>query len=59
MIDDDYTTALVGCSNDSYLWILSRSPRLSQETINKYVAEARHRSYDTTRLIKVSQSRHR
>ncbi len=59
MIDDDYTTALVGSSDDSFLWILSRSPRPSQETINKYVAEARHRGYDPTRLIKVPQSRHR
>ncbi len=51
-IDDDYTIALVGSSNDSHLWILSRSPRTFQETINKYVAEARHRGYDTIRLIK-------
>ena len=57
MIDDDYTTALVGSSSDSYLWILSRTPNPSQETINKYVAEARHRGYDTTRLIKVPQGR--
>ena len=59
MIDDDYTTALVGSSSDSYLWILSRTPNPSQDTVNKYVAEARHRGYDTTRLIKVPQSRNR
>lgn len=59
MIDDDYTTALVGSSNDNYLWILSRTPNPSQDTINKYAAEARHRGYDTTHLIKVPQSHHR
>lgn len=28
-------------------------------SVPQYVAEARHRGYDTTRLIKVPQNRHR
>jgi apolipoprotein D and lipocalin family protein len=50
-LGDDYEWALVGTSSDKYLWILSRTSSLSQETTNLILAKARQRGFDTSRLI--------
>ncbi len=55
MLSDDYSVALVGSSSDKYLWILSRTPVLPQETLDAVLAEARRRGYDTSKLIWVDQ----
>jgi len=55
MLDEDYSVALVGSSSDKYLWILSRTPSLPQSTLDRILAEARRRGYDTSRLIWVNQ----
>lgn len=55
LIDDDYQYALVGSGNDSYLWVLSRFPKLSNEIKNIILAEAQRRGYDTDKLIWVRQ----
>ncbi|MCR5190179.1 MAG: lipocalin family protein [Bacteroidales bacterium] len=51
LLDNDYQWALVGSRKAKYLWILSRTPNLSQETVRQILAEAERRGYDTTRLI--------
>ncbi len=51
----DYQYALVGSSSDNYLWILSRTPKLDEETYNRLVAEANERGYYTDQLFKVPQ----
>lgn len=51
MLAPDYSYALVGGSNDDYLWILSRTPELDQATRDNLVAEALRRGYNTNRLI--------
>lgn len=58
MLADDYSVALIGGSTDEYLWILSRTPTLSEATKNAVLTEAAHRGYDTTKLIWVDQSRY-
>ncbi|MDE6498824.1 MAG: lipocalin family protein [Muribaculaceae bacterium] len=55
MLDDDYQYALVGSGSDDYLWILSRTPHLSENVRNKILAEAQKRGYDTSKLIWVKQ----
>lgn len=46
-----YSYALVGSSSDKYLWILSRTPEISEETRELLLEKARQRGYDTSRLI--------
>lgn len=55
LLDANYQWALVGSKNAKYLWILSRTPKLPQQTLDTILAEARRRGYDTTKLIWVKQ----
>ena len=55
MIDSDYQYALVGGSNEKYLWILSRTPQLDEEVKASILNEADRRGYDINRLIWVKQ----
>ncbi len=55
LLDDDYQYALVGGGSDDYLWILSRTPQISDEVKDKILAEAQKRGYDTDKLIWVRQ----
>lgn len=56
MLAPDYSYALVGGGGDDYLWILSRTPQLKQETLDQIVYEAHQRGYKTSNLIWVDQS---
>ena len=44
--DNDYKTALVGTPDKDYLWLLARSPNVSQETYAKYRQIAQQQGYD-------------
>lgn len=55
LLDNDYQYALIGSGSDDYLWILSRTPQISDETKTQIFAEAQKRGYDTTKLIWVKQ----
>lgn len=55
LIDDAYQYALIGSGNDNYLWILSRTPHISDEVKALILAEAQRRGYDTDKLIWVKQ----
>lgn len=56
MIDKDYDIALVGSASPKYLWILSRTPAVPSEVLERVTAEAERRGYDTSGLIWVDQS---
>lgn len=56
MLAPDYTYALIGGKNDKYLWILSRTPMLPQDTSNLILLEAQRRGYNTDNLIWVKQN---
>ena len=56
MLDDNYQVSLVGSRSPDYLWILSRTPELSQAVIDVILDEAEARGYDTSKLIWVDQS---
>ena len=51
----DYSYSVVGSSSPKYLWILSRTPQLAPETLNKIVKNLKQRGYDTSELIWVEQ----
>lgn len=57
MIAPDYSYALIGGSSDDYLWILSRTRKLSNDTLNSILHEAQRRGYNTEELIWVEQSK--
>ena len=44
--DADYKTALVGTPDKKYLWLLARSPNVTQETYAKYRQIAQQQGYD-------------
>lgn len=55
LLGDDYQYALVGSGSDDYLWILSRTPQISDDIKSTIINEARKRGYDTDKLIWVKQ----
>lgn len=55
LLDDNYQYALIGSGSDDYLWILSRTPQISDALKSKILAEAQRRGYDTNKLIWVKQ----
>lgn len=55
LIDADYQHALIGSGSNSYLWILSRTPRLSEDAKTKILSEAQRRGYNISQLIWVEQ----
>ena len=57
LIDKDYAYALVGSGSADYLWLLSRSPELSETAKSELLAEAQRRGYDTDQLIWVRQGK--
>ena len=54
LLDKDYRYALIGSGSDDYLWILSRSPQLTENQRKTILNEARRRGYDISKLIWVS-----
>ena len=57
LIDKVYSHALVGSGSVEYLWLLSRSPELSETAKSELLAEARRRGYDAGELIWVRQGK--
>ena len=57
LIDEDYTYALVGSGGADYIWLLSRTPGLSETAKSELLAEAQRRGYDAGELIWVRQGK--
>lgn len=51
----DYQYALIGSTTDDYLWVLSRTPQMNQQTYEMLLGKAAERGYDTTKLLLVAQ----
>ena len=47
---DDYSHALVGTPDRKYLWILSRTPNMTQSAYDSLTETARMQGFDTTQL---------
>lgn len=55
-LSPDYQWVLIGSSTDKFLWILSRTPRLPQDTLEYILSKARSRGYDTSKLLYPQQA---
>jgi lipocalin len=51
----DYSYAVVGGSNGSYLWVLSRTPQMDSATLEEIYGRLEKRGYDLSDLIIVEQ----
>jgi apolipoprotein D and lipocalin family protein len=52
---EDYSYAVVGHPGRDYLWILSRSPTMSDDTYHRILARLRAQRYETSRLVRTLQ----
>jgi len=52
----DYQYAFVAGMNTDYLWLLSRTPRISDELLAHFLEKAAGLGFDTNRLIMVDQT---
>lgn len=52
----DYSYAVVGHPGRDYLWILSRSPTMSDDTYQRILARLRAQRYETSRLVRTVQA---
>jgi apolipoprotein D and lipocalin family protein len=52
-----YQYSFVTGPNKNYLWLLSRTPRASDEVLTRFISEAEKHGYDIDKLIYVDQSR--
>ena len=55
-LGENYMWALIGSSSAKYLWILSRTPVLDDNTTREILGKARERGYDTSKLIWVKHN---
>jgi apolipoprotein D and lipocalin family protein len=55
-LDPRYRYAVVGEPGRKYLWILSRSKELDQESYQHILQRAAENGYDTSKLVKTKQS---
>jgi lipocalin len=54
-LDENYKWAVIGSSSDKYLWILSRTPQISEEIKSNLLNRIKKRGYNTDQLIWVEQ----
>ncbi|OEE39424.1 lipocalin family protein [Vibrio anguillarum] len=52
---ENYSYAFVSGPNTEYLWLLSRTPRVAPDILEKFVQMSKERGFDTNRLIYVRQ----
>lgn len=55
-VDEEYRIALVGAPSRDYLWILSRTPEITESDYNNMTELAREQGFDVERLEKIDQS---
>lgn len=48
---ENYDWVLIGSSSPNFLWILSRTPHLPEETLSRILTRARARGYDVNALL--------
>lgn len=56
-LDENYQWAVVGSDSNKYLWILSRTPQMKDETYKMLLNRIKARGYSSDKLIKVEQKK--
>jgi len=54
-LDPDYSYAAVGTPDQDYLWILSRNPRLDEDTYERILNRLQGQGFEVSRLVKTRQ----
>jgi apolipoprotein D and lipocalin family protein len=54
-LDPEYRYAVVGHPSRNYLWILSRTPQISDELYERLLGKARQQGYDISRVKRTLQ----
>jgi len=57
-LDDDYQYAFISGPDHDYLWLLSRSPTVSNDIKQQFIDQAETAGFDTSKLIFVKQTKH-
>jgi apolipoprotein D and lipocalin family protein len=52
----DYDYAVVGEPSRKYLWILSRTPQMSDDLYQQLTAQLAEKAYDTSKLVRTRQT---
>ena len=50
-LDENYQYAFIAGNTNNYLWLLARTPEVSQELVNQFISRATQLGFDTTQLI--------
>lgn len=53
--EENYQYAFISGPNTSYLWLLSRTPTLPQEIVDRFIQRTTELGFDTANLIMVNQ----
>lgn len=56
-IDSHYQTALVGDGAHKYLWLLSRTPTIAQDTYDSFIATAKEQGFPVEKLHRTQHTR--
>lgn len=56
-LDPDYQYVIVGTPSRKYVWILSRTPSISEQLLGDLIKDIRSFGYDPDQLIMTKQSR--
>lgn len=54
-LDENYEWAVIGSSSPDYLWILSRSSQIDENTYQDLINKIKDRGYNLDKLIRVEQ----
>lgn len=55
-LNEDYTQTVIGRQNRDYVWVMARSPEISDQDYDKLVAFVESIGYDISKLQRVPQS---
>lgn len=54
-VEPDYSTTIIGRSALDYVWLMSRTPQMSDAAFEKYRAQIGSWGYDVTKFVRVPQ----
>lgn len=54
-VDEDYQQTIIARSARDYVWLMARSPKISDDQYNSLVKRIQEMGYDTQKLVKIPQ----
>jgi apolipoprotein D and lipocalin family protein len=55
-LDTAYTYAVIGEPDREYLWILSRTPKMDEKTIQGILDKMREKGFDVSKILRTKQT---